>query len=155
MSDSTTVARRRSPSRWAIALVLIAHTVAGVAGGMAIEHAILHRHGPMGFGPAGFGRERPTGRDSLALRREMEGRMAGQLARELDLDATQRMRLDSLMPLQSARFQALRHDFDPRLQALLDSSSVEIEAILRPDQVTRWQEIRRRMRPGEGPPPGR
>lgn len=154
MTNAIPAPKRRTPSRWVIALILIAHTLAGVAGGMAIEHAILHRHGPMGFGPGRPG-DRFSRGDSLAARRDMEARMAGHLARELDLDAGQRLQLDSLIPRQQARFESLRHEFDPRLGALLDSSSVEIEAILHPDQLARWQEIRRRMRPEMGPPPDR
>ncbi len=151
MADGNSTTVRRTPSRWVIALILTAHTLAGVAGGMALEHAMLHRHRAMFFGEAGPGRSRHAVEDSLA-RREMERRMASHLAGDLDLDAVQRGRLDSLMPRQSARFEALRREFDPKLRALLDSSSVEIESILRPDQLSRWQEIRRRMRPEMGPP---
>ncbi len=152
MADGESGAARRTPSRWVIATILVAHTLAGVAGGMALEHYILHRHRPMFLGLDRRGGMGMAGADSLAVRQQMQSRMADHLARELDLDATQRGRLDSMMPGQAARFEALRREMDPRLRALLDSSSVEIEAILRPDQVDRWREIRRRMGPG-GPPP--
>ncbi len=152
MAESGGPATRRTPSRWVIATILVAHTLAGVAGGMALEHYILHRHRPMFFGLERGGRMGMGGSDTLAARQEMQHRMADHLARELDLDAAQRSRLDSMMPAQAARFEALRREMEPRLRALLDSSSVQIEAILRPDQVAHWQEIRRRMVPDGGPP---
>jgi hypothetical protein len=152
MADGTTgsgTMPARSPSRGLIALIFAALFVTGLLGGVALDRLVLHhRHGPfagMRPGPEEF-------RDQPERRTEMQKRLADRITRELDLSADQRRQLEALLPRHATAFDSLRTEMDLRLRALLDSSAMEVEGILTPEQKTKWAEIRRHM--GEhGPPP--
>lgn len=137
---------RRMPSNLIVALILIAPFLAGLAGGVALDRfALHHRHGPFAGTPLGRGRP-PV---NATARAEMRRHLADRIANDLDLSQAQRAQLDTILPHRLAAFDALRKEMAPRVQALLDSSSAEIEAILTPAQRVKWAELRRQM----GPPP--
>lgn len=146
---------KNPPSRWVIGLVLLAHVLAGMAIGVALERFVFHhRHPPpFEFGMGGPGEPGGPDRHGPPDAREMDRHMADHLARDLKLSDDQRQQLEGMLPRHRAAFDSLRLEMEPKLKTLLDSSAAEISSILTPDQRQRWDEIRRRG-PGEhGPPP--
>jgi Spy/CpxP family protein refolding chaperone len=83
----------------------------------------------------------------------MRRHMVERLSRELSLTADQRNRLDSVMERQAAAFQKIQEETRPRIRALLDSSRVEIEKLLTPDQRERFKRLQDRAEGHWGGPP--
>lgn len=134
-------------SRVSMMLILVA-LVVGFWGGLGVGRYLSHgRPGP--FGGWRPDRERPEGPEQRA---EMHRRMADHMTRELNLTPEQRQQVEAMLPRQTAAFDSLRQEMAPRLQALLDSSSREMESILTPEQRAKWTQNRRRYGPGRGPP---
>jgi len=139
---------RRARSSLVVALILVAPFLAGLAGGVALDRYVLHhRHGPFAGTPLGRGRP-PI---NSTARAEMRKHMADRLASALDLTPQQRAQLDTILPRRLAAFDSLRREMAPRVQALLDSSSAAIEAILTPEQRAKWATLRRQMGPPAAP----
>lgn len=130
------------PSRLLVVGVLVAHLLAGVAAGIALDRLVLLDWGRRPAGEWGMGRRGPwhMGREGAG---HMQGRMLARIGQELDLTAEQREQVEAILPRHLAAFDSLRREMGPRLSALLDSTSAEVEAILTPDQRERWRRIRR------------
>ncbi len=146
---STGAAPGRSPSRGLITLMFAALFVTGLLGGVALDRLVIHhRHGPFaGMGPG-------TEMRDPARRAEFQKRLADRMTSELGLSAAQRAQLEAMLPRHEAAFDSLRTDMDHRLRTLMDTSAVEIEGILTPEQKAKWAEIRRHPTgPGAPPPP--
>jgi len=139
-----------SRSRLVIPAILTVVLAAGVLGGVALDRFVLHhRHGPF----AGMGMGRPGAPDSAEQRAAMQKHLADRITRELDLTTEQRGQLEAILPRHMAAFDSLRKEMGSRLQALLDSSSTEIETILTPEQRQKWEANRHRFELGRGTPP--
>ena len=145
-------------SRQVLIVVLMLYSVVGVFAGVALDRYFLRpHHGPgpwpgmMGAGPetgpARFGTDSARRQGFEAMRKRIVERMAGQL----DLSAGQRQQLDSILESQGAAFEAIRHETEPRLRSLVDSSMTAVNQILNPDQQSKWQQLRQKM----GGPAGR
>lgn len=149
--DAVPLEQTRKPrvSRVSI-LLIVAAFLAGLWGGVAVDHYLWRGRpgGPLG----GMGPDRGHGPEAPEQRAAMQRRMADRLTRELKLTPEQRQRVEVMLPRHMAAFDSLRREMAPRLQALLDSSSAEMEAILTPEQRVKWEENRRRFGPRHGPP---
>jgi hypothetical protein len=137
-----------------VGLILLAHLAVGIVIGVAVDRYVL-RPPPGMF----FGRIRPMHNDSVGrveMRAEMRKDMIHRLSKELDLKPEQLAPVESVLVQREVAFEALRRESEPRLQALLDSSWVEIDRVLTPEQHEKWVEIRKHLGPGWGRrgPPG-
>lgn len=143
MTGPVTPAPRRG--RWTAALVLLLVALAGVAGGIALDRAVLlpramHAH------MAAMDHERMPRRREFA---RTPGEFRHRLAEELQLTAEQRARIDSLLDAQRADLEAIRGTTHPRIESVIAGTRREIEAVLTPEQRERMAELgerRRRMR---------
>lgn len=79
------------------------------------------------------------------------------MTHELGLDATQRDQLRQIADAHRADLEAIMHETQPRIRAVLDAIEQEMTPHLRPDQVEKLEEWRKRRppppMPGMGPPP--
>jgi hypothetical protein len=79
------------------------------------------------------------------------------MTHELDLDAHQRDQLRAIADSHRPELDAIMRDAQPKLRAVLDSIENEMTPHLRPDQVEKLQQWRKRRppppMPGMGPPP--
>ena len=80
------------------------------------------------------------------------------MTHELDLDAAQQAQLRAIADAHRGELEQIMRDTQPRLHAVLDSIENEMVAHLRPDQVEKLEQWRKRRppppMPGMGPPPG-
>lgn len=145
-------------SRQVLLLVLVLYSVVGVLAGVALDRYLLRaRHAPRPWpgmleagseiGPGRFGTDSARRQGFETMRKRIVERMSGQL----DLSAGQRRQLDSILESQGAAFEAIRHETEPRLRSLVDSSMTAVNQILKPDQQAKWQQLRQKM----GGPGGR
>ncbi|MBM3850393.1 MAG: hypothetical protein FJ396_09475 [Verrucomicrobia bacterium] len=65
-------------------------------------------------------------------------------SRELELEASQRQRIDAILESAGGRLRALWEPVAPRTRAEIDAARREIEQTLTPEQRLRWNEVRRR-----------
>jgi Spy/CpxP family protein refolding chaperone len=90
------------------------------------------------------------------------------LESRLDLTADQRREIDEILRRSREEGENLRHEMQPRLRSLFDSTEAEIEAVLTPEQQEKFRQLRETQRghmdrflgPGggrgpHGPPPHR
>ena len=154
MPDPTMPAPARGrPSRTVVVLVLLGHVLAGVALGIALDRHVLHpRLGRFGR------REMPLdSAGQAAMRARMREEMVRGLSRELALSDSQRVQVEGIIGRHEASFDAIRRESEPRLRALLDSTWMDIDRVLTPEQHAKWA-ARRGELPfgrGRGPrPPG-
>ena len=80
------------------------------------------------------------------------------MTHELGLDAAQRDQLRAIADAHRADLEAIMHETQPRIRAVLDAIEQEMTPHLRPDQVEKLEEWRKRRpppppMPGMGPPP--
>ena len=71
----------------------------------------------------------------------VSGFLVHRLARQLDLDESQRTRVEAVVRRTHEEMQALRRQLHPRLEELMEEGRREIRAGLRPDQQARFDEI--------------
>jgi hypothetical protein len=71
----------------------------------------------------------------------VSGFLVHRLARQLDLDESQRVRVEAVVRRTHEEMQALRGQLHPRLEELMEKGRSEIRAGLRPDQQARFDEI--------------
>lgn len=71
----------------------------------------------------------------------VSGFLVHRLARQLDLDESQRVRVEAVVRRTHEEMQALRRQLHPRLEELMEKGRSEIRAGLRPDQQARFDEI--------------
>ncbi len=120
------------------ALILVAVFAAGAATGAGLTWA-LRPHGPGPGGP----RPHPDGMPPLVA--------------ELGLSPDQAARARAIFESHRAELEAAIQEAFPRVRAVQDRVDAEIRAILTPDQVARFDELRTRRPPlrGMGGPPPR
>ena len=122
-----TRARKRHLSREvAFGLVLLLVGLAGGVVGVAIDRLVLYRH---------YGADVITeGTGSGAAR---------QLTRELGLSPAQQMQVDSIIARQMTAYDSLRHEYRPRVRALMLGTRAAIDSILTPPQRERLRAMSR------------
>ena len=80
------------------------------------------------------------------------------MTHELGLDATQRDQLRTIADAHRADLEAIMHETQPRIRAVLETIEQEMTPHLRPEQVEKLEAWRKRRppppMPGMGPPPG-
>jgi Spy/CpxP family protein refolding chaperone len=106
-----------------LALLCAANLVVGVGIGVAGDRTVFAR----------------TRRD----RNGGGGRDLSRLVERLDLDAAQQDQVKTILASQRALFSDCMKDVKPKLKALREDSDAKIRAVLRPEQVTRLDDLRR------------
>ncbi len=71
----------------------------------------------------------------------VSGFLVHRLARQLDLDASQRTRVEAVVRQTHEEMREVRQQFRPRLDELVEKGRREIRAELRPDQQARFDRI--------------
>ena len=71
----------------------------------------------------------------------MSGFLVQRLSRDLDLDASQRERVESITRRTQEEMREVRRQLRPRVEEILEQGRSEIRAGLRPDQQARFDEI--------------
>lgn len=117
------------PSRETIlAIVLLA---AGIAGGVAVDRMLLLRR----YG-ASWTMEQPSDTERQAIAR--------QLTTALDLTTAQQAQVDAIIARQMNAADALRHEYQPRVRALMLATRAQIDSILTPAQREKLRALSRR-----------
>jgi len=75
----------------------------------------------------------------------MRTRILHHLDRELKLTPQQRDRIGAIMDAHHKRMQQLSEGIRPQMHQEIDSANREIEAVLTPEQRTKYEEMRMRM----------
>ncbi|MEY4691909.1 MAG: hypothetical protein RIT19_2234 [Verrucomicrobiota bacterium] len=73
--------------------------------------------------------------------------------RDLNLETTQRERIDAILKRATGRLRELWAPVAPRTRREIDAARYEIEQILTPEQRRQWNESRRRRANPKAPPP--
>ena len=114
-----------TPSRQRAGLVIALVVVCSALAGAALDRVTVQRmghHRPSGQGGPGRGSPEQDAR----RRSDMMDRMT----KELDLSATQRAGIDSVMQRTDSSLRAIRAEMQPRLKQVFEGSRAEIEARL-------------------------
>ncbi|MBI4552558.1 MAG: hypothetical protein HY710_09855 [Candidatus Latescibacteria bacterium] len=123
-------------SRWTAAVLLVLTFLLGVGVG-------FFARGPLFFGPRGPGMED-----------RMRGRLTNRFAEELKLTPDQRTKVDRILEQSGQKMRALRREvIRPRFEAIADSTRMEIEQVLTPDQKVKFRQLTQKMK--QPPPPRR
>lgn len=124
-----------------IALIAVSSALAGAALDRVAGQRMTHRHPPGGQGGPGRGSPEQDAR----RRTDMLDRMT----KDLDLSASQRAAIDSVMQRTDSSLRAIRTEMQPRLKQVFQASRGEIEARL--DSAQRVKFARTRPDSGRGP----
>jgi hypothetical protein len=77
---------------------------------------------------------------------DMPARLARHLQRMLDLDAQQVQRVEQIFRDRQQALQALRREFQPKIEKELDRVNEEVSTVLRDDQRDKWRSRFRTLR---------
>jgi hypothetical protein len=127
-------------SRWRAGLVIVAIAVASALLGAAGDRAYLLRSGRL----RGF----PPGRATPEQEAKRRHDMLERLTKDLGLSRTQQAGIDSVMQRTDSSLRAIRHEMQPRIQQVFESSRAEIATRL--DSAQRVKFARRKPRPPRG-----
>lgn len=120
-------------SRWTAALLLVLTFLLGVGVG-------FFARGPLLFGPRGPGMED-----------RMRARLTNRFADELNLTPDQRVQVDRILEQNGQKMRALRREvIRPRFAAIADSTRLEIERVLTPDQKVKFRAFTQTMKQQRG-----
>lgn len=117
---------KRSAGLLAVLGVLVVGVAIGVVGTHLFYARMMRRPG----GPPGF----------------MGGSFGDRLEGHLDLTADQRRQIDEILTRTREEAEMLRHEMQPRLRALFETTETEIEAILTPEQQEKFRRLRETQR---------
>jgi Spy/CpxP family protein refolding chaperone len=117
---------KRSVALLSVVAVLIVGVAIGIVG--------THRFYAQKF-------RRPDGPPGL-MGRSFVDRLEG----HLDLTADQRRQIDEILERSHEEAEMLRHEMQPRLRQLFESTGAEIEAILTPEQQEKFRQLRESQR---------
>lgn len=84
---------------------------------------------------------RPDGPPGLVGRHFVD-----RLESHLDLTADQRRQVDEILERSHAEAETLRHEMQPRLRGLFETTETEIDAILTPEQQEKFRQLRETQR---------
>jgi hypothetical protein len=142
------------PRRHGKALAIVAFAtvaLAGVLSGAALDRYVLFLWGRPEPGARGpfppVRRGPPDGRGALFGRGPASPEMTNRIMRALDLSPPQQAGIDSLLDRQAAKLNEVRERIRPELDSLIRETERAVSARLTPDQRTRYEELRREMRP--------
>jgi Spy/CpxP family protein refolding chaperone len=113
-------------------IVVLAAFVCGIVLGIVGDRVWMFRHGP-GAGP--FHGHRMT------------DRIAGRLDRELKLTPQQHDEVVRILETHRARIEAIMDGVHPQVRKEIDATNAEIERILTPEQRTKFDSLKMKMRP--------
>lgn len=75
-----------------------------------------------------------------------EARMLKEFTRELDLSDDQRKAVAEILRAQREKLQSIRAELKPRFDEIRETAGGEIRALLKPDQVARFDALEKRMK---------
>lgn len=135
-SLSSPVAPRRRRRRWVSVLLALVLLVSGAVIGSGATLIVVNR----------------VVRHRLRHPEELPGRAVARLQRPLDLTDQQVEQVRSIMREHLTRLQALRRQWQPQLEAELNSLEKDVAAVLNPGQAEKWRKIAREKRQSWLPP---
>ena len=140
----------RIPVWFVAASVIVMSLLTGVFLGVAVDRRLMVPRVPRGsFFLSRFGGHR-------------QGIIPGHLEHDLGLSPAQSVAVDSIMRHRMAQRDSLMSHTWPVMRQLLDSTRLDIEKILTPEQKAKFEQLRSRepggppgmmLRRGDGPPP--
>lgn len=114
-----------------VALIsVVAVFIVGVAIGIVSTHLFYAQRFRPPDGPPGL------------VGRHFVDRLEG----HLDLTANQRRQIDAILERTHGEAELLRHEMQPRLEHLFETTGTEIEAILTPEQREKFRQLRESQR---------
>ena len=136
-----------------VVLLLVLTFGAGAAAGVAADRLGM-LPGEPGERPARRG-DQTADRGDENGRAESDQRRAGRttierFADDIGLSSEQRVEIDEVLERHRASVQDMWDATRPRYRSLVDSARTQIEALLTPEQVTRYRELLRSQRSGNG-----
>lgn len=118
-------------NRWTAALLLVLTFLLGIGVG-------FFARGPIFFGLRGRGMEE-----------RMRGRLTHRFAEELKLTPNQQAQVDQILEKNRRTMTVLRREvIRPRFEAIMDSTRMEIEAILTTEQKTQFKAFTQKTKAG-------
>lgn len=120
-------------SRSKVAFLLFFVFAAGAAAGVAADRLQLL--------PGAARAEETPSRSDRTRDRERRQTIIERFADDLGLTAEQRRHIDEILEDFRGDVKTMREEFDPRWRALLDTTRTRIEAVLTPEQVTRYRAL--------------
>jgi hypothetical protein len=121
-------------ARGTAAVVLALCVAVGTIGGVVLDRLLLIPHHIGRHPPRG---PRPVWPASQEASRD-------RLARELALTDSQRVRLDSVLSRQTARFRATREQIQPQMDSIFAQTRAQVDSLLTPAQREQLKGIRDR-----------
>ena len=135
-------------ARGTAAVVLALCVSVGTIAGVVLDRVLLIPHQ--------IGR-RPPSRGPRSVWPASQAASRDRLATELALTDSQRVKLDTVLSRQTARFRAAREQIQPQIDSIFQQTRAQIDSVLTPTQREQLQKIRDRnlfgFRPGIGPRP--
>jgi Spy/CpxP family protein refolding chaperone len=135
-------------ARGTAAVVLALCVSVGTIAGVVLDRVLLI--------PNHIGRRAPP-RGPRALWPASQAASRDRLATELALTDSQRVKLDTVLSRQTARFRAAREVIQPRVDSIFQQTRAQIDSMLTPQQRDQLRNIRDRnlfgFPPGIGPRP--
>jgi Spy/CpxP family protein refolding chaperone len=136
-------------ARGTAAVVLALCVSVGIIGGVVLDRLLLI--------PNHIGRRATPARGPRALWPASQAASRDRLASELALTDSQRVKLDTVLSRQTARFRAAREVIQPQIDSIFQQTRAQIDSILTPQQRDQLRNIRDRnlfgFPPGIGPRP--
>jgi Spy/CpxP family protein refolding chaperone len=128
------------PPRIAATLVLLATFALGAAAGVLADRKL----GRQGWERRAEGRGKVP---SWLNRPESEHRKYwGRIHDQLGLTPEQRAAVDTLLSRRARQLEAARHQMEPEMLRIMQTTRAQIDSILTPDQRSRLEEIRKERR---------
>lgn len=141
------------------AVLMLSVMFAGLTGGVLLDRTLFAPQ-PVSAEQSRAGMESgAVGSERMPRPPVRAGRPSDRFAEDLGLTPSQRARFDSLMERRMQALRALHDAMQPRMDSLIETTRVEIDAILTPEQQEKLgamrERIRRTMPRPEFGPPGR
>ena len=139
---------RSSGSRVIAVVALLAVGLAGVAGGVVLDRAVLTRDVRQSGPPSGM-RGGRGGRDRVPSA-EMRKQFSDRMAKELGLSPEQQVRMDTIMTRQMEGIQRASASIQPTVDSLVRDAQRAMDSVLTPAQREKVKTMRRGPRPTRG-----
>lgn len=129
MSATDPIAQPRTATKTVIiaALALVVTFIAGFVVGAVVDRLVMRPHGP----------RRPPPMVARA--------MIERLDRHLDLDDTQRVKIEEILERHHERIDQLWGGVRPQVRQEVEAANREIEQVLTPEQRERFQKLKMRL----------
>ena len=113
------------------ALIVVVAFVAGLFVGVAGDRFVLYRTGQL-------------------FPHRASGHLVSYLTRELKLTDAQRAQVEKIVNDHRAKIEAIYKNVDPQMRTEIAAANTDIEAVLTPDQRTKFREMRQRVEKRRG-----